>query len=129
MNWKNYEHILELNCPVWNAGLSEHDCRVLERVQRTAVAIIRGDSGSKYSDRLESLKLETLKIRRTKLCLKFAIKASKHPKFKNWFCKTDTLINTRSDKPPLKEVKTRTKRYKKSPLPYLTNLLNNHLNQ
>ena len=36
--------ITEMACPVWNAGLTQQEERALERVQRTAMAVIRGDS-------------------------------------------------------------------------------------
>ena len=99
--------LLELSCPVWNPGLTQQESLTLERVQRTAVAIIRGEARTSYSDTLKNLNLETLKIRRDKLCLNFAIKASKHPKFTNWFCKNKLLADTRSIKPHFKEIKTR----------------------
>ena len=119
--------IVEQDFPVWNPGLNQHECQTLERVQRTAVAILRGEVHTSYREALNNLNLETLKIRREKLCLKFAKKANKHPKFKNWFCLNKNSIKTRSPKLPLKEIKTRTKRYRKSPLPYMTNMLNKHL--
>ena len=119
--------LLEQDCPVWNAGITEQDSIVIERVQRTAVAIIRGEVHTSYKDALIKLELETLKSRRENLCLNFAIKAYKHPKFRNWFCTNHTDINTRSEKLPLKEIKTRTRRYKRSPLPYLTTLLNKYI--
>ena len=33
--------VSEMVCPVWNSGLTQHEVRSLERVQRTAVAVIR----------------------------------------------------------------------------------------
>ena len=65
------------------------------------------------------------------MCEKFARKASKKSKNQEWFCrdeKTPTSVNTRGANKKLKlqylTVETRTKRYKKSPLPYLTDILN-----
>ena len=124
---KQVRSLLELNCPVWNAGMSQIDCRKIERVKRTAVAIIRGGNNVKYKDSLQHLNIETLEERREKLCIKFAKKAFKNPKFTKWFARDKLTMNTRSIKYPLKGIKTRTKQYRKSPLPYLTNLLNQYL--
>ena len=109
--------ILEQNCPVWNSGLTQHEDRIIERVQRAAVAIIRKDQFSSYHEALSKLSLETLALRREKLCLRFATKAYKHPKFKSWFSMNKRTVKTRTVLPPLKVIRTRTKHYKKSPLP------------
>ena len=69
----------------------------------------------------------TLEVRREKLCLKFALKALKSQKFSSWFSVNQTEVNTRSEKLPLRNIKGRTKRFRTSPIPYLTELLNAHL--
>ena len=61
--------------------------------------------------------------------MKFAKKCLKNDKYKNWFSDydpTDQLLKTRSIKPDLllEPVKARTKEFKKSPISYLTNLIN-----
>ena len=114
-------------CPVWTAGLTAQDSNSLERVQKTALAIIRGENHTSYRDALDYFNIQTLESRREKLCLKFALKASKSQKFASWFSKNDQEVNTRSEKPTFKNPKSRTKRFRKSPIPYLTNLLNSHL--
>ena len=121
---KQVRSLLEKNCPVWHPGISQNDSKKLERVQRVAVAIIKGEQKTSYITSLLDLKLETLEIRRKRLCQKFAIKAFKHPKFSKWFCKEKLNVNTRSHKSHLKEIRTRTKQFRKSSIPYLTNLLN-----
>ena len=74
--------------------------------------------------------MKRLSKRRYDLCVKFAKKSSLHLKFQNWFSFSPEVIDepaqTRSDLPLLKykPVKTRTDRYKKSPIPYLTDILN-----
>ena len=68
-----------------------------------------------------------------KLCENFAKKAAKSEKFQNWFSPTENVENncsksTRRNKnktvPLFRPIPTRTSRYKKSPLPYLTEILN-----
>ena len=55
--------ITEMACPVWNAGLTQQEERALERVQRTAMAVIRGDSHTSYREALEYFEIGTLKTR------------------------------------------------------------------
>ena len=67
--------------------------------------------------------------RRVSLSLNFAKKALKDDKFKKWFCmeeKSEPNIKTRNSKSKqrLKPVTCRKIRYEKSPLPFLTELLN-----
>ena len=119
--------VAEMACPVWNSGLTCQEARALERIQRTAVAIIRGENHTTYSEALTFLNLKSLEERRESMCLKFALRAYKHPKFSLWFTKNVDTVNTRSMKNPLVQIRGRTKRYRTSPLPYLNDLLNTHL--
>ena len=119
--------VAEMACPVWNSGLTVQEVCALERIQRTALAIIRGEYHTSYSEALSYFNLKSLEDRRGEICLKFAIKAYKHPKFSLWFTKNMDTANTRSEKTPLVIVRGRTRRYLNSPLPYLNNLLNIHL--
>ena len=75
------------------------------------------------------LKMKKISKRRGQLCLKFALKCEKHPKFKKWFKPTEKIVRTRTK--PSKYIKpfATTRRFEKSPLPYLTNLLNLHYNK
>ena len=117
---KQCRSVLELAVPVWNAGLSVSNCKQIERVQKTAFAIILGENYKSYSSALLKLQMETLSDRRETLCLAFAKKSYKSEKFKKWFCDEEGLGPMNQ----LVDVKTRTGRFKKSPLPYLTELLN-----
>ena len=117
---KQCRSVLELAVPVWNAGLSVSNCNQIERVQKTAFAIILGENYTSYSSALKKLQMDTLSDRRKALCLSFAKKSYKSEKFKKWFCDEEGPGPVKQ----LVEVKTRTGRYKKSPLPYLTELLN-----
>ena len=68
-------------------------------------------------------------MRRSELCLTFAEKIFfKSDKFSNWFTvNTSDFDKTRSERDEHKLVKTCTQKYKKSPIPYLTEVLNDHL--
>ena len=122
---KHVRSILEFGVPVWNGSLTKAEIVDIERVQKTFMYIVLGNNYINYESALDKTQLETLENRRMLLCIKFAQKASKHPKHKNWFCpNTETGPNTRSDKTTYKTPLSRLSRFKKSPIPYLTDLLN-----
>ena len=105
----------------------------IKRVQKAALAVILGEAYKTYSDSLKKLEVETLKTRRKNICLTFAKRALKSEQYSKWFVYNDECkpnVNTRhADTKPIytyKPVTTRTRRYLRSPLPYLTNLLNEH---
>ena len=108
---------------MWNSGLTKEDSHEIERVQKSFLHIILDKNYTNYDSALEKLEMETLEERRTRICQNFATKASKHPKHQSWF-KTNEPIATRSVKPHYREPLSRLSRYKDSPIPYLTNLLN-----
>ena len=116
---KQCRSVMELAVPVWNAGISVAEANQLERVQKSAFAIILGKSYSSYRSALAELKMETLKNRRSQISLSFARKARNNDKFKNRF-----KISDQPDEPTFTPVPFRTKRYKNSPFPYLSDLLN-----
>ena len=127
---KQVRSVLELAVPVWQPGLTQLETQQIERVQKCAMHIILGENYTDYYDALETLNCDTLVSRRIKLCENFARKASKSTRYMNWFTLKTTsppTINTRQHKKELNKylpVQTRTCRYKNSPLPYLTDILN-----
>ena len=132
---KQVRSVLEMAVPVWQPALTQQESKQIERVQRCALYVILGDDYKSYDQALDSLNCDNLDDRRVKLCDKFAKKALKSPRYQHWFEYDDEplpTLNTRSAenrvKNVLKPVQTRTNRYQKSPLPYLTNALNNLLN-
>ena len=117
--------LLEFAVAVWNSGLIKAQVSQIERVQKCALAVILDKEYIKYNHALQTVGLKTLCERRTELCSKFATKALKNEKFSNWFCPTEQHgMDTRSIKLPMKAVNARTCRFEKSPLAYLTRLLN-----
>ena len=117
--------MLELAVPAWHSGLTLADKGDIERVQKAALQIILGMNYRTYSTASKWFELDTLEQRRTELCGKFANKAVKNTKHTNWFKLNDRTTITRKEQPKYCPVRTRTKRYEKSPLSYLTSLLNN----
>ena len=122
---KQVRSILEFGVPVWNSGLTKEESSDIERVQKAFFHIALGDGYRNYTVALKQGNLDTLENRRTKLCSTFATRSSKHPKHKEWFVPNQPLgPGTRSQKPDYKVPLSRLSRFKKSPIPYLTNLLN-----
>ena len=119
--YKQVRSVLELAVPVWHPGLTVQDSKSIECVQKAALAIILGDSYHSYQKTRNLLDVKPLDQRREDLCLTFALKTSQKQKFKHWFVPTPRAHTTK-----YRPVWTRTDRYKRTPLPYLTNLLNNH---
>ena len=122
--FKQVRSVLEFGVPVWNVGLTQEEVLTIERVQKSFLHIALGGNYVGYKSALEESGLETLSGRRTKLCSKFAFKTSKHPQHQHWFVPKKSGPHTRSVKVSYKPALCRLKRLKKSPIPYLTNLLN-----
>ena len=110
---KHVRSILEYSAVVWHAGLTQVDSTNLERVQKAAFSIILGKEYICYENALNKLGMKRLDDRRLLLCTKFAKKAEKSQKFSAWFVKDEKVVNTRSLPKNMKEVKTRTTRFRK----------------
>ena len=113
--------MVEYCCVVWHSSITEEECTDIERVQKTALRIILGDTYTDYRSALELTGLDSLRDRRTQLSLTFAKKCVKN---------NDDLfplnVNTVNTRPHEKYFVThaRTERFAKSTVPYLQRLLN-----
>ena len=123
---KQVRSVLELAVPAWQGGLTKEEKLDLERVKKGACYIILGSDYSGYNNALNLLNLETLESRRIKLSLKFALKAEKHLKFKKWFKPSQIMYNTRLEHSKYLDVRANHTRFFKSPLSFLTRLLNTY---
>ena len=122
--YKHVRSILEYAAPVWHSSLTGEDRLRLEQVQKSALRIILGQEYRSYNSALKISGMKTLFERRRKLCIKFARKSLRNQKFKHWFKPNTLRTKTRQDQPKFCEVYSRLDRYEKSPISYLTNLLN-----
>ena len=121
--FKQIRSIAEYAVPVWNSALTGDEIVKIERIQKIACNIILGQNYESYTSALKTLGLEKLSVRRRKICTKFAKKAHNHKKFTKWFKPTPEVI-TRNKKPNFYDVVCKTTRFEKSPLSYLTKILN-----
>ena len=121
--WKSEGRVhLEANCPVWAGAITKRQCRALTRVQRKAVAAI---TQKDYHKACEDLKLEMLPERRSMISKKFAEKTVKKSRHQDIFELLPNPPTTRRGKKRWKVPISHTRRHQKSPVPYLTSLLNN----
>ena len=126
---KQIRSLLELAAPAWQGAITQSERLDLERVQKCALHIIMGEEYESYRNALKQLNLEDLESRRKKLCLKFGKKAERHDKHSKWFKPNNEYVNTRQEKYKYCEVKSSHKRFKTSPISYLTSLLNEHYSE
>ena len=126
---KQIRCVLELAVPAWQPSLTKEEKVNLERVQKSACHIILGKAYQSYTNALEYLGLDTLENRRIKLCYNFALKSEKHIKFKSWYKPAKKYINTRLNSNKYCDVRANHTRFAKSPLSYLTRILNTHHNK
>ena len=120
---KQIRSLTEFAVPVWNSSLTGDEIARLERIQKTSFHIILSEQYNSYNSALKTLGIKKLSERRRKICLKFAKTAQKHRKFSSWF-KPKLNIKTRVKQPKFCPVVFKKERFGKSPLSYLTNLLN-----
>ena len=121
---KQVRSLLEFAAVVWHPSLRIEDRVRIERVQKSALCIILGENYHSYRAALKEVNLESLFSRRNRLSKKFAKKSLKNSKFSKWFKPNDRRTSTRLLKPRFCEVVFRTERFRKSPLSYLTSILN-----
>ena len=118
--------ILEQSAVVWHSSLSQKNRRDRERVQKVAIKVILGKKYTSYKAGLKTLRLENLNERRERLCLSFARKSIQNEKARKLFPKNITKHQMKKRK--TKQFKpriTNTKRYQKSAIPHMIDLLNN----
>ena len=128
---KEVRSVLELAVPAWHSGLTVRQSADIERVQRVAVHIILSDfttgkSQYSYDMSLVVLDIEPLAIRRDKLCLTFA-KKTVNSRHSDMFEKKTYMYDTRQATHAFKEYASNTQRCFKSPINYLTRMLNENI--
>ena len=117
--------ILDQSAVVWHSSLSQKNKRDLERVQKVAVRIIVGKNYTNYKENLLELNLKNLNVRRENIYLNVAKKCLKNDKVKNIFPKRINLHKMKKRSQESYKINmAKTKRYKKSAIPYMARILN-----
>ena len=122
---KHIRSIAEYAAPVWNFGLTKKEVIKLERIQRISLAIIKGQEYNDYKSTCQYFDIFTLEDRRLTLCGKMAQKSANSDTFKDWFSLNNCERITRNLPPLYKPVPYRKEAFRKSPIPKLTEILNN----
>ena len=65
---KEVRSLLELAIPVWHSSLTKKQSKIIENVQKAALASILGAKYTNYENALQYTKLEALFQRRLKIC-------------------------------------------------------------
>ena len=117
--------IAEQSAVVWHSSLSGKNRQDLERIQKVAVRVIMGKNYKTYTQSLKDLKLETLKRRRDILSLRFAKNCLRNDKMKHLFPLKKSKHNMKiRNKRKFQTKQINSKRYEKSAVPFMTQLLN-----
>ena len=117
---------LEQSCTVWHSSLTKEQQSDLERVQKSALKVIMGKNYQSYENACESLNIEDLSTRRTRLCLQFAKKCLYNNKIETPFPRSSRKSKIATRHQEKYKVKfARTERLRKSAIPYMQKLLNN----
>ena len=119
--------VLWLGAPAWFSQLTQHERQDLDRVAKVGLRIIYGEAYSGFENMLQAASLLRPTVQLSRMTAKFAARSTKHPKFSKWFQPAaPKLVNTRSSNHTqlYTSVPARTERYRNSPIPYMTELLN-----
>ena len=124
--------VLWLGAPAWYCQTTEQERKDIDRVAKVGLRIIFGEAYCGFENCLLSAKMLRPTEQLAKMTSRFAAKNVSHNKFSQWFePATRKTINTRSTKniQKYKSVPARTARYAKSPIPYMTQMLNKQTNK
>ena len=123
----NVRPIVEYAAPVWHSSITLTQSYIIESIQKRVCRIILGNRYTHYDEVLSTLGLTSLHDdKRGSLCTKFAIKTYNSDSFSEWFLKTKSSHSMdlpRSNR-VIEEYSFTSNRFRNSPVPYLTRLLN-----
>ena len=118
--------VLWLGAPAWYCQLTQIEKIDINRVAKVGLKIIYGNMylGFENALLLSGIRKPTLQLE--KMTQQFAKKSSQHSKFSKWFTPVpDERANTRWNKQQkYVNISARTERFKQSPIPHLTDILN-----
>ena len=98
----------------------------LERIQKIVLKVILTDRYTTYVDAFSILKVDTLENRHKTLCLHFPLKCLRNQHHRGLFKEKTSPYHNHRNLKKFEEPHCHTKRYKMSPVPYITRLLNEH---
>ena len=118
--------VLEYAAPVFTSMLTVENTTDIERIHKIALKVILNDSYSTYESACSTMETVTLTERRKHLSLTFALKCLQSKTHSHFFTqRKSTFYKLRKIK-AFEDPLCHTERYKSSPIPYLTSLLNEY---
>ena len=116
---------LEQPAVLWHSSITKKCEQNLERVQKSGLGIILGESYVSYDNALKAMEPQSLKERREALCLKFAKKCLEVPKLQKMFPRTHHHHDMKKRNSEGFQVKRGlTERMRRSAIPHMQRLLN-----
>ena len=121
--------LLEFAVPVWASSITCQQADSIERVQKRALRIIAWPNVLPYTDLLHDLNVTSLKDRRSELVGAFARSLLQSKRHRHLLPQIRKITTGRSlrNAHHLEIPRTRTTRYKQSPIPYFVQLLNSFM--
>jgi hypothetical protein len=113
----------------FHSSLTVEQTTDIERIQKTCLKVILGESYVSYGAALEMCGLTSLSDRRVKRCLDFSLKCLKHPRNSRLFPLNPSFLNEPHEGRNREKFSVNfasTETYKKSAIPYCQRLLNDH---
>ena len=119
--------VTEFCSTAFHSSLTAEQDRKIESIQKVSLKVILGQSYTSYEEALEKTSLITLNQRRQERCLKYALKATRHPENQIMFPANivESTQNTR-EREQFHVNFAHTEAYRKSAIPTLQRLLNSH---
>ena len=118
--------VLEYCEPIFTSMLTVENIYDIECVQKIALRVILNDRYENYYQACSAMKTKSLQSRQTELSLKFAISCLKNDRHRHLFKQRKSLYYTLRKLKSFELPLCHTERFKSSPLPFLTVLLNDH---
>ena len=118
--------VAEQSSVVWSSSITSGEEYDLERVQKVALRIILKEDYLDYKNALIISELSTLKSRRAKLSLNFALKCRKNERTSGMFPPREQNVNTRNPE-SFEVTRAKTGRLANSAIPSMQRQLNSHV--
>ena len=118
--------VTEYCAVAFHSRLTQEQSNKLERIQKTCLRVILGDSYVDYNTALNKCGLQTLFDRREKRCLDFSLKCLKHPTNRRLFPHNPNQTHGVRSTETFSVNFARTSTYRDFAVPYCQRLLNQH---
>ena len=123
--------ILNYGSPIWHSMATQNEVIKLERVLKTGLRIIYGDTYETYEVALNRAGLKNLQFQREKQIKAFIHKNIHSEKFSKWFVPIQERegLKTRNElknRDIYKNIYCWTCDFRNSPIPYMTRMANTH---